>query len=43
MDNIWSKIKRDSYYQLKEVQDWAAHFEHLKSILIEFDADCALS
>lgn len=27
--------------QLGEVQDWAAHLEHLQSILLEFDADCA--
>lgn len=27
--------------QLGEVQDWAAHLEHLQPILLEFDADCA--
>lgn len=37
MDNIWSKLKRDSQYQLEEVQDWAAHLEYLQSILLEFD------
>ena len=41
MDTIWSRIKRDSQYQQEEVQDWAAHLEHLQSILIEFDADGA--
>lgn len=39
--SIWSKFKRDSQYQLEEVQDWASHPEHLQSVLIEFDADGA--
>ena len=42
VDTIWSNIKRDSQYQLEEVQDWASHLEHLQSILVEFDADGAL-
>lgn len=37
VDGIWSKVKRDSQFQLEEVQDWAAHREHLQSILLEFD------
>ena len=37
VDGIWSKLKRDSQYQLKEVQDWAVHLEYLQSILLEFD------
>lgn len=37
VDGIWSKLKRDSQYQLEDVQDWAAHLEYLKSILHEFD------
>lgn len=37
VDSIWSKLKRDSKYQLKEVQDWVAHLEYLQSILLEFD------
>ena len=37
MDSIWSKLKQDSQYQLKELQDWAAHPEYLQSILLEFD------
>ena len=41
IDGIWSKIKRDSQYQDKLVQDWAAHLEYLQSILIEFDPNCA--
>lgn len=41
MASIWSKFKRDSQYQLEEVQDWTSHLEHLKSILIEFDASGA--
>ena len=39
--STWSKFKRDSQYQLEEVQDWASHLEHLQSVLIEFDADGA--
>ena len=42
VDGIWSKIKRDSQYQDKSVQDWAAHLKYLQSILIRFDPDCAL-
>ena len=34
-------MRGDSRHQLEEVQDWAAHLEHLQSILVEFDADCA--
>ena len=39
--NIWTKIKRDSQHQQEEVQDWASHLQHLKSILVEFDLRCA--
>ena len=39
--NIWTKIKRDSQHQQEEVQDWASHLQHLKSILVEFDPRCA--
>ena len=42
MDTIWSNIKRDSQYQLEEIQDWASYLEHLQSILVKFDADGAL-
>ena len=41
VDNIWKKIKLDSQYQDKSVQDWAARLEYLQSILIEFDPECA--
>ena len=41
VDSIWKKIKRDSQYQDKSVQDWAPHLEYLQSILIEFDFECA--
>ena len=41
VDSIWKKVKRDSQYQDKSVQDWAAHLEYLQSILIEFDSECA--
>lgn len=34
-------MREHSQHQLEEVQDWAAHLEHLQSILLEFDADCA--
>ena len=37
IDNIWSKFRRDSQYQLEEARDWASHFQHLQSILLEFD------
>ena len=29
VDSIWKKIKRDSEYQDKSVQDWVAHLEYL--------------
>ena len=38
IDNIWSKFRRDSQYQLEEAQDWASHLQHLQSILAEFDS-----
>ena len=41
VNSIWKKVKRDSQYQDKLVQDWAAHLEYLQSILIEFDSECA--
>ncbi len=37
--HVWSKLRGDAQYQLKEVQDWAAHLEHFQSILPEFDAN----
>ena len=37
IDNIWSKFRRDSQYQLEETRDWASHFQHLQFILAEFD------
>ena len=43
VDNIWSKIKRNSQYQLKEVQDWSADLEHFQLIMMEFDANYTLS
>ena len=41
VDSIWKKVKSDSQYQIKLVQDWAAHLEYLQSILIEFDSKWA--
>ena len=37
INNIWSKFRRDSQYQLEEARDWASHLQHLQSILAEFD------
>ena len=37
IDNIWSKFRRNSQYQLEEARDWASHLQHLQSILAEFD------
>ena len=41
VDSIWKKIKRNSQYQDKLVQDFAVYLEYLQSILIEFDPKCA--
>ena len=43
VDNIWSKIKRDSFYQYEEVQDWVSNLEHFQSIHIELDVKYAPS
>ena len=37
IDSISKKVKRNSQYQNKSVQDWAAYLKYLQSILIEFD------
>ncbi len=39
--HVWSKLRGDAQHQSEEVQDWAAHLEHLQSILQEFDANNA--
>ncbi len=39
--HVWSKSRGDAQHQLEEVQDWAAHLEHLQCILLEFDANNA--
>ena len=39
--SIWTKIKRNSQQQQEEVQDWASHLQHLRSILAEFNLRCA--
>ena len=36
-NSICSKFRRDSQYQVESVLDWAAHLEHLQSILLEYD------
>ena len=41
VDSIWKKLKRDSQYQLEEVYNWASHFKHFQSILMEFDPAAA--
>ena len=37
INNIWSKFRKDSQYQLEETRDWASHLQHFQSILAEFD------
>ncbi len=37
IDSFWRKMRRDSQYQQEDVQDWAAHLEHLQAVLKEFD------
>ena len=37
VDGIWKSIRRNSQYQSEEVMDWAAHLEHLQTVLKEFD------
>ncbi len=39
--HVWNKLRGDAQHQLEEVQDWAAHLEHLQSILLQFDANNA--
>ncbi len=39
--HVWSKLRGDAQHQSEEVQDWAAHLEHLQSILLEFDTNNA--
>ena len=34
VDSVGKKVKRDSQYQNKLVQDWAAHLKYLQFILI---------
>ena len=41
IDSICKKVKRDSQYQDKSVQNRATHLEYLQSILIKFDPECA--
>ena len=41
VNDIWSRIKRDSQYQQEELQDWASHLIYFKSVLREFDIRCA--
>ena len=38
VDSVWKKVKRDSQYQHKLIQDWTAHQEYFQSILIEFNS-----
>ena len=37
VDSIWRKLKRNSQYQIEEVYDLVSYFEHLQSILLEYD------
>lgn len=43
IDNIQSRVKRDSLYQLEEIPDWAFYLEYLQSILTKFDASRVLA
>ena len=36
-NSICSKFRQDTQYQAESVLDWAAHLEHLQSILLEYD------
>lgn len=42
ISHIWSKLRRDSEYQIEEVQVETIHFEHFSLILLEFDFIYAL-
>ena len=41
VNDIWSKMKIESQYQHKSVQEWATHLKYLQSILLKFDAKWA--
>ena len=41
VNSIWKRVKRNSQYQDKLVQDWAAYLEYLQFMLIEFNPECA--
>ena len=43
INNIWSKFRRDSQYQLEEARDYISHFQYLQLILVEFDTIGALN
>lgn len=38
MTNIWTKIKQNSQYSQKEVENWVSHLQQFKSILIKFNS-----
>ena len=42
VNSIWKKVKCDSQYQDKSVQDCSAHLKYLQSILIKLDLECTL-
>lgn len=35
-------MRGDTLFQLEELQEWATYLEHFQSILLKFDAGCAL-
>ena len=41
VNNIWSKIRKNSQYQQEDVQELAVQIEHFQSILRDFDTECA--
>lgn len=38
VDGIWSKTKKNSQFQVEEIQDRIAYLKYLQSILMEFDS-----
>ena len=36
-NSIYSEFRQNSQYQAEYLLDWAAHFKHLQSILLEYD------
>ena len=41
VDDIWSRFRHNSQYQLEEASNWASYLEYLQSIVLRFDIDGA--